>query len=703
MAIRYVSYYPNTIEGQARLDNFVRTKRMLYYRDNGRIQSRVLRGMPLYEMESREHVGSNPDGNLVIHGECLSACAYLKDNGVKVDLVYIDPPFASGADYAKKIYVRRNPLVKKALEEAEQQLENSEMQAFEEKMYGDIWNKERYLNWMYENLMAIKSVMSDKASIYVHLDYHIGHYVKILMDEIFGEENFINEIIWQRTDPHNDAKTRLGNIHDVIFWYSKSSDYLYKWYDCVENLSVAALKEYSLIKMPNGTVESYVENKKYPDGSRRFKLDDCTWKGNGNNFIWRGAKPSPKRVWPYHSPEEMDLAVERGEFYLRDPKKGAARCRVSYLDEREGQILQSIWVNCGRMKGGSDYATQKPEPLLERIIKASSDEGMLIADFFGGSGVTAATAHKLGRRFIHNDVGINSIETVRDTLIANNAQFEILHVKDGVRLFRNPIQTMDKLKSLIHGFKTDASLDSNYWAGSILDSKEGMMPVYLPNLLDRDARLLDRKTLIEIIHKALPDLKDNVKKVIIYYVDADNLDELKKFVDEENDRTTIQFDFRDLKELLDQIVMEDEATWEVEDDHDELGMLMGYKVRITSFHSDSVQRAIDKYNAKGKKQLEADMEDEDTTPVKKKVTPIKISDEGLECIEWLSLDCHEAEKNAPWHSDVEIKIDKTGNIIIDGKKQMTAWDGTISTKDSENKPLRLKIRNICGDETVYCL
>jgi len=205
MAVRYVPYFPDTLQGQALLDNFVRTRRILRYRDNDAVVERVQRGMPLYEMELQERVGDNPDGNLVIRGECVSACAYLKDKGIEVDLVYIDPPFASGADYAKKVYIRRNPAVAEAISQAEEELDMDELKAFEEKMYGDVWDKERYLNWMYENLMAIKSVMSENASIYVHLDWHIGHYVKILMDEIFGEENFRNEIIWKRSTAHSDA------------------------------------------------------------------------------------------------------------------------------------------------------------------------------------------------------------------------------------------------------------------------------------------------------------------------------------------------------------------------------------------------------------------------------------------------------------------------------------------------------------------
>ena len=228
MAIKYVPYFPNTLEGQAILDNFVRTKRVLRYRDNDQVIERIERGMPLYEMETKETIGTSPNQNKIIRGECLSACAYLKEQGIQVDLVYIDPPFASGADYAKKVYIRRNPLVAKAIEQAESELDVEELKAFEEKMYGDVWDKERYLNWMYENLMAIKSVMSDTASIYVHLDWHIGHYVKILMDEIFGEDNFVNEIVWHYYNKMQGNVNRFASNHDVIFLYRKSDEYLYQ-------------------------------------------------------------------------------------------------------------------------------------------------------------------------------------------------------------------------------------------------------------------------------------------------------------------------------------------------------------------------------------------------------------------------------------------------------------------------------------------
>ena len=628
MATRYIPYYPDTLEGQARLDNFVRTNRMLFYKDNNQVKTRIQRGMPLYETQERETVGKNEKNNLVMHGECLSTCAYLKDNGIEVDLVYIDPPFASGADYAKKIYIRRNPLVQKAITEAEQSLDNSELQAFEEKMYGDIWDKERYLNWMYENLMAIKSVMSDTASIYVHLDYHIGHYVKILMDEIFGEENFRNEIVWCYYGPGSPGMKNFNKKHDTIFWYSNSDEYLFN----DQNIRVAH---------DTKTLDNF---KKGLEGSG-FISDNYDLDANGK---------IPEDWW------EMAIA---GRF----PKDGVKRV---------------------------DYATEKPWALLERIIKASSNEGMLVADFFGGSGVAAAVAHKLGRRFIHNDVNINSIQTARDRLVAAGAEFRMIDIKDGIRLFRNPVQTMDKLIKLIPGLNTDASLDRRFWAGCITDSQKGRMPVYLPNLLDSSKRVMDKTEMNHIIREALPDLKEDVKQVVVYYIDVEDMDELKQFIHDENHQTLIDIELRDLKVVLDDIVLEDEATWAVEEVTN--STFYKWQVRITSFLSDYLKKKIEEFNLKGEAQKAKKVADGKKANFK----PIEISDEGLECIEWLSVDCTNAEKNAPWQSDEEVRIERNGHVTLNGKKTGNLWDATIK---SELKPLRLKIRSICGDESTFVL
>lgn len=688
MATKYISYYPNTLEGQALLDNFVRTRRILRYRDNDRIVEHIKRGMPLYEVESLEKRGANEKHNLMMHGECLSTCAYLKEQGIEVDLVYIDPPFASGADYAKKIYIRRNPLVQKVMKEAELNLDNEEMKEFEEKMYGDIWDKERYLNWMYENLMAIKSVMSENASIYVHLDDHIGHYVKILMDEIFGEGNFRNDISWKSTASHNDSSKSFSSISDHIYFYSLSENGVFN------TLYTPYTDEYianEWIKLPSGRYYK-AENMLDP----QLKMEEYDF--HGTRARWRTTPEKFEVLW---NAEQTEVPNSHGRIKLGKNGKPIKRCRIIFKDELPGTPINDIWNDisyvAGRSQEKEDYATQKPEALLERIIKASSNEGMLVADFFGGSGVTAAVAHKLNRRFIHGDVNINSLQTARDRLVNAGAEFEIKEVKDGVRLFRNPVQTMDKLRdNLIPGLTANAKLDSQYWAGSIMDSKYGMMPVYLPNLLDGSKRVLDKSEMMNIIHKALPDLPDEVKRVIIYYVDVEEINELRQFIEAENQQTLIEFELRDLKQVLDEVIMEDEAEWDLQEAKDSLGLSMGWKLQLKSFHSDRVAKKVHGFNEKGVLQTNKKRASGKSANFSK----IKLSDEGLETIEWASVDCVNAEKNAPWHSDMEVKIEKMGTVTINGKKTQDYWDASIV---SDDKPLRLKIRNICGDETIFVL
>ena len=617
MPIKYIPFIPEPVEGQAVLGNF---NRILKYKGADDVSMVLQRGMPLYEMEEQETVGENPDGNLVIRGECVSACAYLKDRGIQVDLVYIDPPFASGADYAKKVYIRRNPEVAEAIAQAEQELDIDELKAFEEKMYGDVWDKEKYLNWMYENLMAIKSVMSETASIYVHLDWHIGHYIKILLDEVFGEENFRNEISWYYYNKMPDMrKPVFTRSHDTIFFYAKNKDS-----DYIFNLQKEKREQ---------SVKQLVRKK--VDGKMINAKDE-----NGNVMYQESTERIVDDVW-----------------------------RISMLQPAD----KSEPVG---------YATQKPEALLERIIKASSNEGMLVADFFGGSGVTAAVSSKLGRRFIHCDIGLNSIQTTRDRLKTDGAQFQVLEIKDGVQLYRNPVQTMDKIKTLIPGLKNEDSLDS-FWEGAITDSKLGTIPVYVPNLMDSSSKLLDVVTMNRIIHQAIPDLDSSIKKVIVYYIDITSEEEIRKFI-AQDDSTDVEIELRDLKAVLDGVVIGDWAEFHVEERTDDL--FGRYAVVVDAFASDRVLQKIDEFNQKARMNATA----------KKPFKPIEISDTGLELIEYLSLDCTAAQ--GEWYSDSEIKIDKNGFVIRNGEKTKDFWDGTIR---SEKKPLRLKIRNICGDETVW--
>ena len=614
MPIKYVPFIPEPVEGQAVLGNF---NRILKYKGADDVSMVLQRGMPLYEMEKQETVGENPDGNLVIRGECVSACAYLKEHDIQVDLVYIDPPFASGADYAKIVYIRRNPKVAEAIAQAEQELNIDELKAFEEKMYGDVWEKEKYLNWMYENLVAIKSVMKETASIYVHLDWHIGHYVKVLMDEIFGEDNLRNEIVWCYNGPGSPGMRQFNRKHDTIFWYSKSETY--NFFD--QNIRVE-------------------HNEKTKENFKRG-LD-------GSGFVSENYDLDAKGKIP----EDWWQFAIAGRF----PVDGVKRV---------------------------DYATEKPWALLDRVIGASSDLGMSVADFFGGSGVTAAVANKLGRRFIHCDIGLNSIQTARDRLKADGAQFDVLEIKDGVQLYRNPVQTMDKIKSLIPGLKNEDSLDT-FWEGAIADSRLGTVPVYVPNLMDSSSKLLDQVMMNRIIHQAIPDLDNDVKKVIVYYIDITSEEEIRKFI-EEDDSTTVEIELRDLKTILDDVVIGDYATFHTQEPQEGIER---YTVVLDTFDSDRVMQKITEFNEKARM----------NATTKRPFKPIEISDTGLELIEYLSLDCTAAD--GEWHSDSEIKIDKNGYVICNGEKTKSLWDGAIR---SEKKPLRLKIRNICGDETVWSL
>ena len=615
MPIKYIPFIPEPVEGQAVLGNF---NRILKYKGADDVSMVLQRGMPLYEMEKQETVGDNTDGNMVIRGECVSACAYLKEQGIQVDLVYIDPPFASGADYAKQVYIRRNPKVAEAIAQAEQELDIDELKAFEEKMYGDVWDKEKYLNWMYENLMAIKSVMSETASIYVHLDWHIGHYVKILLDEVFGESHFQNEIVWHYYNKMQGNVNRFASNHDVIFVYSKGDEF---YFTPIKEQREATVKQI-------------------------------------------------KRVWDSQTQKLVNAKDENG--------------KVIYQESSE-KTIDDVWRMSMLQPADKEepvgYATQKPEALLSRVLSASSNEGMLVADFFGGSGVTAAVAAKLGRRFIHCDIGLNSIQTTRDRLKADGAAFDVLEIKDGVQLFRNPVQTMDKIKALIPGLKNEDSLTS-FWEGAISDSKLGMVPVYVPNLMDSSSKLLDEVTMNRIIHQAIPELDNNVKKVIVYYIDITSEDEIRRFI-REDDSTTVEIELRDLKAVLDDVVIGDYAEFHTDEMHEDL--FGGWRVTVDKFLSDRVMTKIHEYNEKAL-----------LTAGKKGFQPIEISDEGLELIEYLSLDCTVAA--GEWHSDSEIKVDKLGYVIRNGVKTKAFWDGTIT---SEQKPLRLKIRNICGDETVW--
>lgn len=647
MPIRYIPIDPIVLRGQAVLGNFTRALR---YSGNQKPGQRLQRGLPLYELQTVEQVrphsapvstrksaSNQPPGpvnpsqeapNLIVHGECQAACAHLLATGQKVDLVYIDPPFASGANYGKKILLRRHPHAQADTSEDVQALEAD---GWEETLYGDIWNKEDYLNWMYENLTAIKAVMSDTASIYVHLDWHIGHYVKILLDEVFGEENFKNEIIWRYSKYQMRGMSRFVSNHDVIYWYAKGESHTF-------NPQTEILDEAKLLKRKKWDAEL----------ARIVNVRDA----NGSLIYDEYLEGKVDDVW------ELDI-----------------------IGATSGERL--------------DYPTQKPESLLKRVIESATTPGMLVADFFGGSGVTAKVAHDLGRRFVHTDIGQNSIQTARDRLAGAGATFDVLRVQDGVQLFRNPAQTMAKLKGMIPGLTTPHALQPlpDYWAG--IFASQGAVPVALPNLLDSASRVFDEAALHKLTMEELPKLAEwdyPVQNVVVYTIDIADPDACEAWLNDHNP-SGIAVELRDIKPLLGDVVLGDELQARVEQPSAEQPL---YRVVLERYHSDYLARKLTEVVSK--KALQPSALASKAGQAKTATLPVGLSQDGLECIEWLSLDCVAAD--GPWHSSVEAKIDVKNRLTLNGVRQTTAWNGTLLCAA---EPRRLRVRNVAGDELTLIL
>lgn len=277
----------------------------------------------------------------------------------KVDLIYIDPPFDSKADYRTPITLPNANLEQKPT-------------VIEQFAYADTWEEGTisYLKMIYPRLMLMKELLSKKGSIYVHIDWHIGAYVKIILDDIFEKDNFRNEIIWKRgtVKGAKAVGNQYARNHDMILYYSRSNDYVYH-------------TQY----LPY--TEEYIK--------QRYTKDDNDGRG-----------PYTDQAIGTRSEESLKELEKDNRIFVTS--NGKRRVKY-YLSEAKGIALDDSWNDISEVnsmaKENVGYATQKPEPLLERIIKASSNEGDLVCDFFGGSGTTAAVAEKLSRRWITCDIG----------------------------------------------------------------------------------------------------------------------------------------------------------------------------------------------------------------------------------------------------------------------------------------------------------
>jgi adenine-specific DNA-methyltransferase len=324
----------------------------------------------------------------------------------KVNLIYIDPPFDTGADFSFTATVPND-------------VDNDEDASFtfvkepsiiEHKAYRDIWggaqtHLDAYLKWFFETATLLHELLHETGSIYVHLDWHVAHYVKTIMDEIFGSENFLNEIIWRRKGGSAlGAMNKLSVATDSIFLYRKTDEYVFN-------------VQY---EMPN---EDYIETNfsRTDKNGRRFQATVMRSPSPRPNLMYdyKGYK-RPPNGWsvPIETMKELDA---KGYLYFPEDKSRQIYKKI-YLDEYKGQPVNNLWDDIATLKGKNaeilNYQTQKPEALLTRVLKQSSNPDDLVLDCFGGSGTTAAVAEKLGRRWITGDLGRFSIHTTRKRLLS---------------------------------------------------------------------------------------------------------------------------------------------------------------------------------------------------------------------------------------------------------------------------------------------
>lgn len=326
---------------------------------------RPYRSTQYYPAQLRESYGDAQDGwiNKIFWGDNLQVMSHmLKDYRGKIDLIYIDPPFDSKADYKKKIEVR-------GVGTAE-----GDVNSFEEKQYGDIWTNDEYLQFMYERLLVMRELLSDQGAIYIHVDHHKAHHIRLLMDEVFGATHFQNDIIWRYSGWNRKNNTYFNRRHDTILYYSKTDSPYFEPFT-----------------LEWESPEAYAKARK-----QKILIDD-----------------------------------ETGKKYVLSDAGGGKRVK-RFLEEamKDGRPIDDVWlldkIN-NSDKEGLDYPTQKPERLLERIIISSCPQDGIVFDCFMGSGTTQAVAMKLGRRFIGADINLGAIQTTTKRLLSVAEELKPTH------------------------------------------------------------------------------------------------------------------------------------------------------------------------------------------------------------------------------------------------------------------------------------
>ncbi|HBC3496321.1 TPA: site-specific DNA-methyltransferase [Vibrio parahaemolyticus] len=413
---------------------------------------RPFRSTQYFPAQLKEFYGQEDESgwiNKIFWGDNLQVMSHLlKEMRGKVDFIYIDPPFDSKTDYKKSIKLKSKTVT-------------NDVSSFEEKQYTDIWSNDEFLQFVFERICIMKELLSENGTICVHCDQHKSHFIKLILDEVFGQDRFINEIVWKRAttvkgNTGQGSRFYAPNV-DSIFLYSKSENYHFE----------QQFTEYS---------QEYIDGffKFFDDDGRRYRLISMTAPGDSGKGNPYYEVMGVKRYWRY-SESKMSELIDKG--LVVQTKPGNVPQKKFYLDEGKGVPVQSLWTDLDGLGAQSNervgYPTQKPEALLERILLTLTKSGDVVFDCFMGSGTTQAVAHKLNRRFIGADINLGSIQTTTKRLNKLGASFEVYNVNN-YDVFRNPIEAKDLL---IEAFEIQKFDSSSVYDGEKDGYKVKIMPV----------------------------------------------------------------------------------------------------------------------------------------------------------------------------------------------------------------------------------
>ena len=479
-----------------------------------------------FPAQEKEQHGEEVNGwlNKIFWGDNIQVMSHLlKEYRGKVDLIYIDPPFDSKADYKKEIKLRGKKV-------------ENDHSSFEEKQYTDIWTNDEYLQFMYERLILCRELLSNTGSIYLHMDEKRSHYLKCIMDQVFGSSNFRKEIIWDIT-VLSGFKVQAQNWirgHDSILYYVKSGDHIFN--------KLRQPHQQKYIDMFN-QVDEHGERYLVAHGLKRY-LKDVVGKGKPFGDVWDDLTSYQIFRKGVEDIRNMEQLAE----YLCETK------RVQNYSDVWDDVMS--FQQQPTSAENVQYPTQKPEALLERIIKASSNPGDLVFDCFMGSGTTQAVAMKLGRRFIGADINLGAIQTTTKRLINVAAElnqelpdrehpkytgFSVYNVNN-YDVFRNPVEAKDLLVQALEldplpGNTVYDGLDEDWYVKIMpvnriatrqdLNEIEANFPIKEAEKfkLEHPNKVFQKIRLVCMGHE--PALDAELKKMIPYNIEVEILDILR--------------------------------------------------------------------------------------------------------------------------------------------------------------------------------